>query len=360
MDSATETWCTRWSNDVTERYDPDSGALVGGRYRLEAPIGRGGMGTVWTARHERLGTRVAVKFLSRWRDRVACARFAWEARAAALLMHPHVVRVLDYGHHGSAPYIVMEHLRGEDLGRRLDRRRRLSPGETLPLVEQLSDALSGLARVGILHRDIKPSNLFLATYGEREVLKLLDFGIAKPVGVRAPLYTAHGTVMGSLQYMSPEQLQGERLDARTDLWSLAVVIFQMLTGRRPFRGGNAAMVRWRITTGPIPALRRVAPELPPALDAFFARAFSRDPARRFSSPGELAQAFRDALRAVLAPPADTPPPRDPSEDATTQLFLRPTRRSAAPPTAAPRRSAGWLWGACAGLGVVLAIACALA
>ncbi|WP_437939875.1 protein kinase domain-containing protein [Sorangium sp. So ce341] len=275
----------------------ESGSIIAGKYRLERALSAGGMGSVWVAQHVQLGTHVAVKFMGMaYAGSPAFrARFEREARAAAHLRSPHVVQVHDFGFEQGVPYLVMELLRGEDLSARLTRVRRLSLPETQRLLVHAGKALRSVHDAGLVHRDLKPANLFLARVdGEDEdMLKLIDFGIAKETATKlVSEASTTGEVMGSPHYMSPEQLRAERdIDARSDLWALGVILFRMVTGYLPFPGEVLAQVMTRILVEPIPSPRQLAPDLPPALDAFFSRALARDRNQRFQSVREMVEEF---------------------------------------------------------------------
>ncbi|AUX30017.1 protein kinase [Sorangium cellulosum] len=275
----------------------EPGSIIADKYRLVRALSAGGMGSVWVAQHVQLGTHVAVKFMgTAYAGSPAFrARFEREARAAAHLRSPHVVQVHDFGFELGVPYLVMELLRGEDLSARLTRVRRLSLPETQRLLVHAGKALRSVHDAGLVHRDLKPANLFLARVdGEDEdMLKLIDFGIAKETATKlVSEASTTGEVMGSPHYMSPEQLRAERdIDARSDLWALGVILFRMVTGYLPFPGEVLAQVMTRILVEPIPSPRQLAPDLPPAIDAFFARALARDRNQRFQSVREMVEEF---------------------------------------------------------------------
>ncbi len=279
---------------------PPSNGLVAGKYELLRMIGRGGMGSVWEGRHVSLSTRVAIKFIeSEYTDNEeARKRFDNEARAAAALQSKHAIQIFDHGvTDDGKPYIVMELLVGEPLDKRLERARRLSPQETAVIVQQVCRALQKAHDHGIVHRDLKPENIFLVrSEEEEEVAKVLDFGIAKmknptqEQGVSSSTKT--GAVLGTPYYMSPEQARGLRnVDHRTDLWSMGVIVFKCVTGTLPFEGESLGNLLVKICTSPIPVPSQRLPGLPPAFDAWFARALDRDPNRRFGSAQELADAL---------------------------------------------------------------------
>lgn len=280
------------------------GAIIGGKYRLDRTLARGGMGSVWSAHHTQLGSAVAVKFMDpRFASsQIFRARFEREARAAAGLQSPHVVGVQDYGIHEGAPYIVMELLKGEDLHRRLERYGRLPIDDVWPILVQLGKALRRAHDAGLVHRDLKPRNVYLARIDEEEVVKILDFGIAKETGTSiANDATKTGEIMGSPHYMSPEQLKAERdLDTRSDLWSVAVILFRALTGKLPFPGEALGAVMAKILVDPVPPVSTIAPDLPPALDGFFARALSREREGRYQTIRELVDAFGQIVGGVTS------------------------------------------------------------
>jgi serine/threonine-protein kinase len=274
---------------------PEPGVLVGGKYRLDRPLGAGGMGAVWVARHTQLDVDVAIKLMAPGlaSSPSAVARFHREAKAAAQLKTPHVVHIYDFGVEDGSPFIAMELLDGEDLDSLLQRDKRLPLARAAAILAQAAKGLRAAHDAGIVHRDLKPSNLFLADVGGDMVVKILDFGIAKEVAP-APsprASTTTGVVLGSPLYMSPEQARGGSVGPASDLWSLAVVAFEMVTGTHPFLGNTMGDVIAKICGDELPVPSQLAPGLPRELDAFFARALKRDPARRFASARELSDAF---------------------------------------------------------------------
>jgi eukaryotic-like serine/threonine-protein kinase len=277
---------------------PTAGECIAGRYRLECPLGEGGMGSVWRARHLELDAPIAVKFqhAHKARSKGAAARFRKEARAAARLKSANVVRVVDFGIDGDVQYLAMELLEGESLRTRLERQTLCSVAEVLELTRQAASALDAAHEAGIVHRDFKPSNLFLVQSGGRETVKLLDFGIAKwfESGASAEGLTEDNLVVGSAHYMSPEQARGDAVDPRSDGWSLAVVAYQMLTGLLPFQGGNIPDTLQRICAGNFEIPSRVLSDAYAPFDAVFARAFELDPELRFDSALEFSTALARA------------------------------------------------------------------
>jgi eukaryotic-like serine/threonine-protein kinase len=271
---------------------PRQGELIADRYRLEQELARGGMGSVWAGQDEKLRRKIAVKLVAP--DLVSAAdaaeRFEREAMAVAKLQSPHVVQIFDYGIERQCPFIVMELLDGEDLRNRLHRNKRLSLDAAAQILVQAAKALSVAHAAGIIHRDLKPGNIYMVRAGEEEIVKVLDFGVAANAtdlltGGVAP------NVIGTPQFMSPEQARGLTLDHRTDLWSLGVITYRALTGRLPFRGGSPTEVIVKVCTETPEAVSKLAPDLPYELDAFFAKALARERERRFRSAREMALAM---------------------------------------------------------------------
>ncbi|WP_437932460.1 protein kinase [Sorangium sp. So ce291] len=298
------------------------GSVIAGRYRLERMLARGGMGSIWVARHLQLDASVAIKLMAPEyaASTTARARFEREARAAAQLKIPNVVHVHDYGIADDTPFLVMELLEGEDLETRLAREGRLTGAATLTIVTQVCKALRRAHETGIIHRDLKPANLFLSRQDEDELVKVLDFGIAKAEGMLlAGKETKTGTLVGSPYYMSPEQVRRSKsLDRRSDLWSVGVIIYRCLTGRLPFPGEEIGEVFVAICTEDFPLPSSMAPELGPEVDRFFARALMRDPEHRFQSASELAEAFHAAIH-LHGAEIRAPQPSAPAEGALHPL-----------------------------------------
>lgn len=275
------------------------GAVLSRRYRVEAAIAAGGWGTVYRASHLALGHDVALKVLhERALSDDALRRFAREAKIAAQLGEAsrNVARVIDFGVDTGRPFLVMELLRGEDLRERLDREPRLPPALVVEITRQLCAGLDAAHELGVVHRDIKPANVFLARAGTPKrpelVVKLMDFGVAT---LCAETTMRNGMVLGTPAFMSPEQIQGQTTDARADLWSVAALVYRMLTGVTPFGNGPVPELGPRIVdAAPDPPTSRV-PELPPAIDGWMARALAKDPNQRFASALELALGLEDAL-----------------------------------------------------------------
>jgi eukaryotic-like serine/threonine-protein kinase len=275
-----------------------AGQQITGTLRLSHPIGQGAMGTVWAADHLALGTQVAVKFMSpALAEEPGCAeRFRREAMTTAQVKSPHVVQVFDHGVTcGGAPYIVMELLDGEDLKRRVKRTGPLPPAVVARIIAQIAKALGPAHRLGIVHRDVKPDNLFVLDVEGEPFVKVLDFGIAKHAEEDLAM-TATGSVVGTPFYMSPEQLLGAKhVDFRADLWALGVVAYFLLVGRVPFPGETLGSVAVAVQAAvfTLPSAARTG--LPPSIDAWMQKALARDPAARFGSAKELAEALELAV-----------------------------------------------------------------
>lgn len=260
------------------------------------------MGSVWLAEDQTLGTEVAIKIIGPRvvRDRDARSRFEREAHIAAKLVSRHIARVFDYGETDAGElFMVMEHLVGENLRSRLRARKRLSIEETARIAMQLCRAAARAHAVGLVHRDLKPENIFLvhADEDEDEIVKVLDFGLAKatdPIQSGGADPTRTGALLGTPLYMSPEQAQGLRtIDHRSDLWTLGVVVFECLTGRRPFRASSLIAIIEKVLVDPIPAPSEVAPDagITPEIDAWMTKALARPPEDRFASAREMAESF---------------------------------------------------------------------
>jgi len=279
------------------------GQVVGG-YRLVTALRSGGMGTVYYAEHTVIGRRAAVKVLHPEvsRNPQLVSRFLVEARAANDIRHPNVVEITDLGQSGDLHYIVMSFLEGETLGERLEREKILDETTTIRIVRQIASALAAAHDHGIVHRDLKPENIFLLNHPDYpDYVKVLDFGIAKLVGpqqANAPHNTVMGMVIGTPAYMSPEQCRGQaELDHRSDIYSLGIMLYEMLTGTVPFRRDSTADVLLaHVRDQPVPPLD-LNPKLSRHISDAIVRALDKDPALRFASMREL----RDAIENVVRP-----------------------------------------------------------
>ena len=278
------------------------GEILGGKYRLEKEIGRGSMGTVWSAVHLTLGQRVAIKLIAAEHAQAAEARqrFSTEAKAAARLRSRYVVQVYDDGETpAGTPYIVLEYLDGETLEQRLERERDLPLNDAVRITRHVARALSRAHAQGIVHRDLKPGNVFLARSDDDEMgwlAKVLDFGIAKLEEHGIASTTKTGTLLGTPLFMSPEQVRGaSSVDGRSDLYSLGMVFYNMLSGTNAITGESFADVLVHICTGSLPDLRVAAPWVPQSVGEWFQRSCARDPNDRFQSADEMVEGLELAL-----------------------------------------------------------------
>jgi serine/threonine-protein kinase len=317
----------------------EPGQIIAGKYALVRRLGQGSMGQVWVAHHCTLGEEVALKLLTPTSlsgdgedPATASARFLFEAQVAARLSRrtPHIVRVTDHGEDHGLPYLVMELLEGETLESRLMRTHCLTLGEARVLVWQTSRALTEAHEAGVVHRDLKPANIFLTKDADgRLLVKLLDFGIAYAThahGRRPVFVTAAGAVFGTPGYMSPEQVSpSSRLDLRCDLWALAAVAYEALTGELPFRGTTAEELLRAACTGTIVPAHVRDPSLPAGLADFFERSFSRRSEDRYPTAHAFAFAFVEAIgEPALQGGHDSPTERSdmPPPSATSPMMMR--------------------------------------
>ncbi len=277
------------------------GTLLAGRYRLGAQIGAGGGGIVHEAVDEEVGQRVAVKVLHPYLagDPTQLGRLAREARAATALSHPSIVRVLDFRcEEGTAPFLVMDLLTGVSLLDLLRRTPRVPVDRVASMTLQILSALDAAHRAKIVHRDIKPANIFVCARttsvdGEGEVVKVLDFGIAKLLQSGDRSLTRSGEVLGSLAYMAPEQAQGHKVDARADLYSVGVLMYQAAAGKRPFEGSSAPALVIAMLAPHVP-LSTMCPDVPAAFGAVVDRAMQKNPEARYATAEDMATALRHA------------------------------------------------------------------
>ncbi len=286
--------------DVESSAGVRPGDVLAGKYRIERVLGIGGMGVVVAAQHVMLEEKVAIKFLlpDMLRNQDVVGRFAREARAAVKIKSEHVARVFDVGTlDNGAPYMVMEFLEGGDLAAWLRERGPLAVEMAVDFVLQACVAVANAHGLGIVHRDLKPANLFCVRGSDGElVVKVLDFGISKITHVSASdtggSLTQTSAVMGSPFYMSPEQMQSARdVDARTDIWALGVVLYELLTGSTPFEGTSFAEIAIKVATAPLPRVRDVRPEVPAGLEGVILKCLARDRRERYSHVGELGAAL---------------------------------------------------------------------
>src|SRR5436190_7521375 len=329
--------------------------LVGGRYEEGEPLGRGGMAEVRRGLDNRLGRTVAIKRLrvDLAGDPTFQARFRREAQSAASLNHPSIVAVYDTGEErdpsGSGvmlPYIVMELVEGRTLRDILREGRRILPERALEITSSVLDALDYSHRAGIIHRDIKPANVMLTPAGD---VKVMDFGIARAIADSSATMTQTAAVVGTAQYLSPEQARGEQVDARSDLYSAGCLLFELLTGRPPFVGDSPVSVAYQHVREEAQPPSTLDRDLSPAIDAITMKALSKRVDERYQSASEMRA---DVDRALEGRPVLAPPVYSPYAGAETEAFLPPTPR-AADPTAVTQpvgleedeesRRRGWLW-----------------
>ncbi|MBX3225514.1 MAG: serine/threonine protein kinase, partial [Labilithrix sp.] len=326
------------------------GKSIAGRYVLRALVGHGGMGAVYEAEHLGLGKRVAIKFIDQEfaTDERIVARFAREARAMSAIESAHIVTVFDAGTEDGRPYLVMELLRGEDLGQRLRRTRTVPVPEAMHVVAQVLKGLAKAHAAGIVHRDLKPDNVFLVKSDTDPLFaKIVDFGVSKierPRDKTSPLaLTGRGTVLGTPFYMCPEQAQAmPDVDARADIYSVGAILFECLSGRPPHTGETYEQIILSICMRDAPDLRAIDPSLAPEVAAFVARALSRDRGERFASAERMLAALHE-----LAPIEKTRVPLDPGAPETLMspgvLFPAPSgarRPTSSEPALGETRIAG--------------------
>ncbi|HVU05868.1 MAG TPA: serine/threonine-protein kinase [Polyangiaceae bacterium] len=326
------------------------GERLADRYVIESLLGTGGMGVVARARHVELEQTVAIKFLRKrfLGDRTVTARFLEEAKAAAALRSDHAVRVMDVGQtDAGVPYYVMEYLEGVDLETLLVQEGPLRIGKAIDFVRQACAALSEAHALGIVHRDVKPENLFLARHGEKSTLKVVDFGIAKRLDpARAKVLTGPQESMGSPCYMSPEQMWTPRtVDTRTDIWSLGVVLYQLLTGNVPFDAESVSDIFAKVAGAEYAPVSTLRPDVDPFLEAIVKRCLEKSLEARYPSVLALSRDLDQYEETVLRAKADPSAPRFASP-------APPVTRSEAPvtspskvplrPSEKPSTLVGWL------------------
>jgi eukaryotic-like serine/threonine-protein kinase len=348
----------------------ETGTIIDGRYKVLSRIGSGGMADVYLAEDGLLGRRVAVKLLQHRfaEDQEFVERFKREASSAAGLSHPNVVAVFDRGEWDGTYYIAMEYLSGRSLKSVVREHGPLSPQDAIDIVMQIALALRFAHRRGIIHRDIKPHNVILDEEGRA---KVTDFGIAR---AGASDMTMTGSIMGTAQYLSPEQAQGHAVSEASDLYAVGVVLYELLTGSVPFQGESAVSIAlMQVSAEPTPPSSR-NPAVGPALDAVVMRALAKDPAQRYTSADELIAALQQARSGIVPTPASNGAPTTTATAATAMLAPAPATLASTPTpgllvpaaygaqdgsdqAARDRRRRWWWWGLAAGL---LALAAAVA
>jgi serine/threonine-protein kinase len=325
--------------DLDHQAVPDE--LIGriiGKYRIDRLIGEGGMGRVYAAAHTSLGSGAAIKIMTvdATRSPQVVQRFFNEARAAAALKHAGIVEVYDFDRlPDGRPYMILELLEGESLAKRLSREGALAPAAAIPILASVCDAVGEAHRHGIIHRDLKPDNIYLVRRkGIAGLVKVLDFGIAKLTegDSAGGVATRTGMVMGTPEYMAPEQGFGRHhlVGPGSDIYSMGVIAFHMLTGRVPFSGDNTSFVDLmiKVASEPAPPLRSLRPDLPPGLEPVVARALAKYPKDRFTTMDELGEALTQAL---LVPAFAPMMPAANSMPIMTPTLREPDRPRSVPP-----------------------------
>jgi predicted Ser/Thr protein kinase len=321
--------------------EPQLGTIVGDCRLLEV-LGRGGMGVVYEAEQLALGRKVAVKLISGEFARSADfrERFQREAKLSAAVDHPNVVPVHGAGEADGALFILMRLIPGEDLRAILDREGRLEPGRAVGIVEQVASALDAAHAVGLVHRDVKPANILVERRAGGEHAYLTDFGLTKSLESGTQL-TNTGQWVGTADYVAPEQVQGTRVDARTDVYALGCVLYELLAGEVPFPRPTLPAKMWAHMNDKPPSLRTVDVALAGDLDAVVQRALAKDPADRQPSAGDLARAARAALEGTSIPlPERSVALGEAAPQVAAETVQRPFAPADVEPAAAPRRRRG--------------------
>ncbi|MEJ2558393.1 MAG: protein kinase [Anaerolineae bacterium] len=302
------------------------GHTLGGRYRIEREIAQGGMSAVYKAVDPNLHRTVAVKLIHPHlsQDPEFVRRFEKEAAAVAQLRHPNIIQVYDFDHEGDVYYMVLEFVPGETLQTWLKRlnnaNRRLPLKDTIQIMATICDAVAYAHQRGTIHRDLKPANVILNPQGQPI---LMDFGVAKMLG--ETYHTATGTVIGTALYMSPEQARGERLDERTDIYSLGVMLFEMITGQPPFEADSAVVILMKHVNEPVPDICQLNGDAPDELVMVVEKALAKDPADRYQTASDMAAALRaigsrtQAAALTIAPSVPQPVPVAPASASTSSV-----------------------------------------
>jgi serine/threonine-protein kinase len=313
-------------------------------YRIDSLLGHGGMGTVYLGTHLRLGRRAALKVLlpEYARDDDFRERFIRESQWAASLEHPSIIPIYDADEERGVLYIAMRYVEGEDLRSLIERKGTLGD-RTLAVIEQVASALDAAHASGLVHRDVKPANILIGDPGMRAYLT--DFGIAKQAS--APGLTRTGSFVGTVDYCAPEQIEGKKVDARTDIYALGCVLFHCLSGRPPYAKETEVAVMHAHMAEPPPVPSALNPRLPQALDGVIATAMAKQPEMRYATCTTLAHALREALRRPQ-PITEAAQP-----EAALAVPAAPTRPSSAPAAAQPPQRKRWLIVALTALGIVV-------
>ncbi len=337
----TDRFCPRDGSPLRPKSgdDPLVGRVIADRYLVLAPLGEGGMGRVYLGEHVKMNRQCAIKVMnpSLVNDTESLQRFAREASNAARILHPNVAAVFDYGEMDKIVYLVMEFVDGEPLSTIIAREGALEPRRAIEIARQIADGLQAAHELGIVHRDLKPDNVILArTRSGKEVPKVVDFGIAKALSESPQdALTRSGLVIGTPEYMSPEQLLGDPVDARADIYSLGCIVYQMLTGAAAFAGDTREqMIRRRLHEAP-PHVRDVEPTLPGRLDTLIVHMLARSPDDRLASAAEVRDQLDPALalggwdpRVITAPTPFRSTPADGLDESSQPTQPIPRQRTA--------------------------------
>jgi len=304
-------------------------------YRIEGLAARGGMGSIYRAHQAGLGRDVALKLILAEVANSADfrARFMLESRLAASIDHPHVVPVFAAGEWEGQPYIAMQWIDGSDLKSILAGHGGLHPRRAVTIISQVAGALDAAHAKGLVHRDVKPGNILVRRLPEGDHAYLTDFGVARAAPGEVTGLTRTGYFVGTVGYLAPEQLRGERGDSRSDFYALGCVLYEAFTGRRPFQAPNEAAMHWAHLDSARPLVSDARPELGPRFDAVVAKAMAIDPAERYQSGAELARALREAERGAPVSATALPAP------AAATVPAPPAAVAAGGPQAAPAPAA---------------------
>jgi serine/threonine protein kinase/Tfp pilus assembly protein PilF len=297
-----------------------TGSTFAGRYQIIEELGQGGMGRVYRVLDKKLKEEVALKLIKPQigLDRTTLERFSNELKLSRKIVHKNVARMFDLNDHGGAHYITMEYVRGEDLRRLIRKMGTLSPSQAIPIVKQVCDGLKEAHRLGIVHRDLKPGNIMIDEEGNA---RIMDFGIARSLLGKG--ITGGGAMIGTPEYMSPEQAEGKETDQRSDIYSLGIILYEMLTGRVPFSGDTPLSVAVKQKTEVPPDPRRLSPQIPADLSRLILRCLEKDKSRRYQSSEELHAELEKAEQGIPATerigPAKKPPT---SREITVKISLK--------------------------------------
>jgi serine/threonine protein kinase len=319
--------------DAPEGEDPLLGQVLADSYEVMRVLGEGGMGRVYEARHTRLpGKRFAIKFLyaDLARQPEVVTRFQREAEAASGISHPNVLDVHDVNVTADGqPYIVSELLKGEELGEYIERAGKVPVAEAIRIVRQICKALGAAHATGVVHRDVKPENVFLTgdvARPESSTVKVIDFGISKVAQAGGESLTKTGVVMGTPDYMAPEQARGDRVDARADIYAVGAILYRALTGKKPFEGLDPMATLTAVLVQEPGRPTVVNPDVPLALELVIQRAMAKDPKDRYQSMAELERELSAFDPELLSRPSAAPPPSMPPDPSAKTIVNRPSPR----------------------------------